>query len=156
MTHPPCTICGGLDYHARGLCHTCYAQARRRELGAQPRTKRGERKCDECDSDHYALGKCVRHYLRQKRVDAAATPKPRTIRKPRADKGQPRTKRPKSNMPAGWDRRAEPTRGGSDKTPMQKEIGPVQPLGTRIIDAALAKLAEKDALDLADMLGLVA
>lgn len=153
MTTRTCTICPK-PHKANGFCATHDSEAKRRAAGAAKRTP--GRRCElfpGCDRDYYAKGGCQAHYHQQRQGFTLHKITPRPERKSDAKKPGPK---PQGSFPKGWLSKAEPTRGGSDKTPMQKEIGPVQPLGTRIIDAALAKLAEKDALDLADMLGLVA
>lgn len=65
---PPCTQCGKRDNRLRlGLCNLCYNTARRREQGVPPRRERiVVCQYDDCEREHFAKGRCRRHYQRDR------------------------------------------------------------------------------------------
>ncbi len=168
-------VCGfdGCDraHHCKGLCRAHYDQhlagAELTPIGV--RKTRVARGCDfpECDRPHAGKGWCKEH-LRQIARGNGMHPIgkfPRTAksttdnlrRKHRKTDGtsKPRTPKPESNLPPGWDRVAPKTvhakPNGSD-IPMAGSvyIAPGLLIGARRV------LEQHDALDLAEMLGLVA
>ena len=174
---PPCTYpdCGRPHY-GRGLCKSHLAQIHRgAELSPlRPVARKGEQPpCafDGCGRASSAKGLCRAHWQQQNQGRplrplgeyaatraAAKAARPQSVRVPAVRR--PRTPRaPKSKLPKGWERKAPPQRGiGNDRTPMrqQDQIGPVRPLHPAVLAAALDTLAARDAIDLAEMLGLVA
>lgn len=68
--YPPCTECGGKTgafNNSNGLCRKCYHAARRRAAGI-PAKLEVPNFCqyDDCDAQHFAKGRCRRHYQRDR------------------------------------------------------------------------------------------
>lgn len=144
----PCTTPGCPHPNkARGLCSTCYSEARRRSRGASVRVKPGERGCDVsgCSGVHYGLGLCEPHYRKQRRAGRVKAPTEAPA------KAKPVKKR--LALPTGWERTAPtPKRatggGGVRDVPLVRETPP------EVLREALERLRSHDAEDLAEMLGL--
>lgn len=146
----PCSFDGcDRPHYGRSVCKSHLAQLERgaplTALRAVSR-KGGQAQCsfDGCDRISNARSLCKAHYQQwsvgkelapiRDRVAPTAGPK---VRKPRADKGQPKP-RAKSKMPKGWDHVTKITHKytGADKTATRDAIGSIRPLRQDEIVAA--------------------
>ena len=151
---PGCTSA----HHARGLCSVCYRRALR--AGILPVATRSANKgktccADGCDNPATLKLMCKPHYEQHRRrgitgpLRIGRPPKTKRARREKADDG----------MPPGWHKPSKtPRREALNPT---TERGAVMPLLTdsqaeidRHAPAVLRLLKRRDALDLAEMLGV--
>lgn len=127
-------------HHAKGYCLPHYKQAH----SGTPAAKPSARPCDEpdCPYPHWAKGKCHRHYNAAYRDANPWTPK---VRAPE----------PSSKLPASW---SQPAPRHTAPSPAVGKALPEVVVGAPLERAALAQavavLANHDALDLVEMLGI--
>lgn len=161
---PRCTV-GDCDRprRARGMCEMHYRRWRITGTAADPTPIPADRLCayDGCTNPLRAKGLCAAHWAHLNRYGA-----PRPLQAPKrkgsgaAKPTVKRAKKPKSTLPDGW---FKPSPKGSEKgnTLTQERVDTLLPL-VSVSEAEYAQfkapilrlLTRRDALDLAEMLGV--
>ena len=138
--------------YAKGVCQTHRRQQREGRTDLRPIRPRGGRTCtrEGCDKPHKARGLCATHLSEQYRRDAGILPWAARKKPP-----QPKPEKPRPKLPKDWLKPLA-SRKSTSITPtiVGTDIGPVTPLDPTVTSRMIDILRRRDAMDLADMLGL--
>lgn len=138
--------------YAKGVCQTHRRQQREGHTDLRPIRPRTGRTCSKegCDKPHKARGLCATHLSEQYRRDAGIQPFAARRKPP-----QPKPEKPRPKLPKDWLKPPpERQRANASPTAIGRDIGPVAPLDADVARRMLNVLHRRNAMDLADMLGL--